>query len=206
MCFPPSKSNKKNKTNTNILLLLAVCVCGVFFFSLSLGMSPSDTASLILQSTHIKHWTFASRDQLQSVLQQTNTAAHRFIVDNVLPTQSSADSASSSSSSGKKAKKSTLSGADLLCAEEELLVVKNNVQKMLIMCPQMHFSDAVESTAIQYFRRFFLHNSVMRYDITHIMSVTFIDTISLHTSCFTLHAHVSLTSIVYSHTHAYIYI
>lgn len=148
----------------------------------SSSSSSSDSRSFVLDSTHIRHWVY-TRDNLSVIRTNTNSSARRFIAEHVLPNQQRKESdlnsvdgtgAVESAGKGRKSKRSSapLTESDLLTAEEERIVVESNVHKMMAMFPQMQqqrIPAAVESAAIQFFRRFFLYHSVMRFDITHIM-------------------------------------
>lgn len=55
------------------------------------------------------------------------------------------------------------------------MILQQYEQNIVQFCKKFKFPLHVEATAIVFFKRFFLYNSIMLYDITHVMYFIIID-------------------------------
>lgn len=115
--------------------------------------------SKFTKSSQYKYWFFDSAEKLREIRNEVNKAARERIL--------SFNSPSVPSTKKKKAK--TLKEEDLLNAEEELLLVSKNIQKISALCDRFKFPLHVEATAILFFKRFFLAHSIMEYDVSLVL-------------------------------------
>jgi hypothetical protein len=70
-------------------------------------------------------------------------------------------------------------GIEFLDAQEEYALVKLYVDKIPPLCTHFRFNDEVESTAMTYLKRFYLHNTAMDWHPKNVMWVFKNSTLSL---------------------------
>ncbi|KAF9650093.1 cyclin-like protein [Thelephora ganbajun] len=114
-------------------------------------VEPSRKKPLYEGSTQFRNWRF-SKEQLsrkRSVLNVAAVEAVKRVIENDSPGSSK--------------------GVLFLNADEELLLVRHYLTKVVQLCDHFHFPEEVEATATTYIKRFYLTNTVMDWHPKNVM-------------------------------------
>jgi hypothetical protein len=140
--------------------------------------TSGERKSLWEGSSQYRHWRF-SPETLLSQRTRINEAAVKAIRDTFEAQEVSNPVVIFCCPSYITTQAGSSDGIEFLNAQEEYALVKLYVDKIPPLCAHFRFNDEVESTAMTYLKRFYLHNTAMDWHPKNVMWVSKISTLSI---------------------------